>query len=215
MASSASSSKKKRSHWKATSTSKSAPRSFCSFAVSRPPLKACVRIFDSISSGESVRKMAELPSEEDILPIAPCKGGKNLEWNSAGLPPSGCPFGVSLWATSRVTRKYGSWSMAHGIRHAICATSPHLDKGVLNDDAKDGAAWMAGNALWPMLDDPSNPNAPRAVLYVTLFQILTTFGYSSPMYATSEKMNVRSKSKPTAMMSFAFCTVSAWKRSRS
>mmetsp|Transcript_37176 Transcript_37176/g.79305 ORF Transcript_37176/g.79305 Transcript_37176/m.79305 type:complete len:207 (-) Transcript_37176:918-1538(-) len=74
-----------------------------------------------MSSGASVRKMAELASLLLIFPCAPWRGGKNLEWIRAGFPPRGWCLGTSLWATSRVRRKYGSWSMAHGMRHARVA----------------------------------------------------------------------------------------------
>ena len=50
----------------------------------------------------SVRKTAEFSSEADILVLAPCRAGKKVECNNAGL---GQP---NLGATSLVIRKYGS-----------------------------------------------------------------------------------------------------------
>merc|ERR1711920_87772 len=81
-----SSSKKKRSHWNATSASRSAPFSRCSLAVCRPPEKQYFMIFSFISFGLSVRYTAEFESDADILPCAPCNGGENFEWIRAGLP---------------------------------------------------------------------------------------------------------------------------------
>merc|ERR1712176_1269815 len=79
--------------------------------------------------------------------------------------------------------------------------------GILKDDEKDGTAWIAGNADWPMLLSPTKPNAPLAVLYVIAFQVLTMFGYICPTYSKSEKMNVFFLSKPQAIMSLTFSVV--------
>lgn len=56
-----------------------------------------------ISFGLSVKKIDELPSDELILDLAPCKAGKKLECIKAGF---GTP---SLGATSLVILKYGSF----------------------------------------------------------------------------------------------------------
>lgn len=49
-----------------------------------------------------------------ILLPGPCRAGKNWECINAGL------IYFNRAATSRVSRKYGSWSMAQGIRDCIC-----------------------------------------------------------------------------------------------
>ena len=72
--------------------------------------------------------------------------------------------------------------MAHGMRqHASSGCGPHFWSGIRNDDGKEGAAWIAGKALWPTLLLPSKPKAARAVLYVIDFQMRHTFGYMWPM----------------------------------
>lgn len=67
----------------------------------------------------SVMKIAELGSDADILPPAPCKAVRNLEWMSAGFGDGN----FMRWAFSRSRRKYGSWSIPMGIRHWILAIS--------------------------------------------------------------------------------------------
>lgn len=52
-----------------------------------------------------------------ILPPAPCSAVRNFEWINAAL---GEGF-FMRWALSRTSLKYGSWSMAMGIRHGILA----------------------------------------------------------------------------------------------
>jgi len=66
-----------------------------------------------------------------ILVCGPCRAGKNFEWMSVG-------FGYfSFWATSRVKRKYGSWSIAHGIKQGMLDAVPKIWG---NELEKDGAA---------------------------------------------------------------------------
>ena len=86
--------------------------------------------------------MLEFRSDALILVCGPCSAGKNLEWISVG-------FGyLSLPATSRVSRKYGSWSMAHGMRHGVSLFVPKI---LGNELEKEGAAWMAAKWILPML----------------------------------------------------------------
>ena len=54
--------------------------------------------------------MALVGSLADILPDSPLSAGKNRDSTRAGLYPP------MRGAASRVMRKYGSWSMAHGMR---------------------------------------------------------------------------------------------------
>ena len=85
-----------------------------------------------------------------------------MEWMSDGLrkPRRG--------ATSRVMRKYGSWSMAHGIRHGtFCWPAIVASKTCGKDDENDGAACTAGKACLPMLTESSKPKMPLTWLYVT------------------------------------------------
>lgn len=77
--------------------------------------------FVLICFGVSVKKIAEFMSLADIFVFAPCNAGKNFEWIKAG-------FGnLSLGATSLVILKYGSWSIAHGIKHRTCSVK-HFDE---------------------------------------------------------------------------------------
>ena len=82
----------------------------------------------------------------------PVSDGINLLCSSAGL------CSRSRTATSRVIRKYGSWSMAHGIMQR--SRREPSTRG--NDDENDGAAWIAGNACWPMFESSENPKIARA-----------------------------------------------------
>lgn len=68
-----------------------------------------------------------------ILVCGPCKAGKNFEWIRVGLGY------FSFWATSRVRRKYGSWSIAQGIKQGILDTVPKIWG---KEFEKDGAAWI-------------------------------------------------------------------------
>lgn len=61
----------------------------------------------------SFMKIALLSILALILLPGPCRAGKNWECISAGL------MYFNRAATSRVSRKYGSWSIAHGIRDGI------------------------------------------------------------------------------------------------
>ena len=74
-----------------------------------------------MSSMESVRKMEDVGSLEDILLCGPWRAGKKEEWNRAGL------WKPSRGATSRVILKYGSWKKkANSEKKAhICGTSWH------------------------------------------------------------------------------------------
>ena len=86
--------------------------------------------------------MLELTSDALIFVCGPCSAGKNLAWMSAG-------FGyLSLTATSRVSRKYGSWSMAQGMRQGILETEPKIWGKELE---KEGAAWMDAKWILPIL----------------------------------------------------------------
>lgn len=64
--------------------------------------------------------------------------------------------------------------MAHGMRHGMLGLSL---RGTVKLLGKEGAAWMAGKADWPMLDLPSKPKHALAWLYVTAFQMRTMLGY--------------------------------------
>jgi hypothetical protein len=55
-----------------------------------------------------------------------------------------------------VMRKYGSWSMAHGMRHRSCWPPNCL----WNDDGNEGAACMAGNATLPIAASGVKPKMP-------------------------------------------------------
>ena len=65
-----------------------------------------------------------------IFVPSPVSDGMNLLWISAGLNS------FRRTATSRVMRKYGSWSIAHGIRQR--SFDEHRTRG--KDDENDGAA---------------------------------------------------------------------------
>lgn len=86
--------------------------------------------------------MLEFVSEALIFVCGPCSAGKNLEWSSAGLGY------LSFAATSRVRRKYGSWSIAQGIRHGMFEAVPNICGKELE---KEGAAWMEAKWILPML----------------------------------------------------------------
>jgi hypothetical protein len=81
-------------------------------------------------------------SDALIFVWGPCSAGKNLEWRRTG-------FGyLSFTATSRVRRKYGSWSIAQGIRHGILDVVPNICG---NEFENDGAAWTAAKWIFPIL----------------------------------------------------------------
>lgn len=86
--------------------------------------------------------MLVLVSDALILVCEPWRAGKNLEWMSVGLGY------LSLEATSRVRRKYGSWSMAHGMRQGMLLWVPNMCGKELENE---GAAWMAAKWIFPML----------------------------------------------------------------
>lgn len=84
----------------------------------------------------------EFASDALIFVCGPCSAGKNLEWISVG-------FGyLSFAATSRVRRKYGSWSIAHGMRQGM---SERVPKMLGNEFENDGAAWIEQKWIFPML----------------------------------------------------------------
>jgi hypothetical protein len=87
-------------------------------------------------------KIAELSTELDILLVGPCSAGKNLESSKQG-------FAVLIRdATSRVNRKYGSWSIAHGIKHGTF----FIDEKICGNELLiAGAAWMATKCDLPIL----------------------------------------------------------------
>mmetsp|Transcript_56810 Transcript_56810/g.126862 ORF Transcript_56810/g.126862 Transcript_56810/m.126862 type:complete len:228 (+) Transcript_56810:584-1267(+) len=163
---------KKVSHWYGMSWSQSPPSFRCSSAVSRPPEKAYVITFFLMIAGLSVTKMAEESRDALIFEFGPWSAGKNLECSSAGFRKP------SLWATSRVIRKYGSWSIAHGMRQGIVVSSPKIWGKLVG---KEGAACTAGKACLPMFAESSKPKIPLTWLYVTAFCIFTMLGYILPM----------------------------------
>ena len=60
-------------------------------------------------------------------------------------------------------RETRTWSMAHGIRQRSFLPAPNMCG---NESGNEGAAWMGGKPIWPMLDSPPNPKMPRAWLNV-------------------------------------------------
>lgn len=70
----------------------------------------------------------------------------------------------SRGATSRVMRKYGSWSMAQGMRQRMSLRSPNIWG---KDVGKAGAACVAGKDILPMLSSPFRPNMAFMELNVT------------------------------------------------
>merc|ERR1712062_191573 len=123
------------------STSQLPPLALCSSTDVWPPEKACLLILFFTCLGVSVKNMDELSSLALIFVWAPCNAGKNVECNKAGF------LNLSVGATSRVIRKYGSWSIAQGIRHVMSFRLPKM-KGKL--ELKLGTAWTAGNIILPM-----------------------------------------------------------------
>ena len=74
--------------------------------------------------------MLELMSDALIFVCGPCRAGKNFACSKDGLGY------FNLCATSRVRRKYGSWSIAHGIRQGISDLVPKIcGKELENDGA--------------------------------------------------------------------------------
>ena len=86
--------------------------------------------------------MLELASDALIFVCGPCSAGKNLACSNAGF------VYLSFAATSRVSRKYGSWSIAHGMRHGMFDALPKICG---NELEKEGAAWMDAKWILPML----------------------------------------------------------------
>lgn len=69
-------------------------------------------------------------------------------------------------------RRTGSWSIAHGIKQGTSVLSPKIWG---NELEKDGAAWIAGKWLLPMLSDSTKPNVALDCVYVSCLAILTMF----------------------------------------
>ena len=109
--------------------------------------------------------MALVGSLADILPDSPLSAGKNRDSTRAGLYPP------MRGAASRVMRKYGSWSMAHGMRQRSDFFSAPNMCGKQSGNA--GAACVGGKPIWPMLDSPEKPKMPRAALNVTHLAIFS------------------------------------------
>lgn len=129
------------------------------------PIPMIVRTLVLICFAVSVKNTAEFVSLADIFVLAPCSAGKNVEWMRAGFgkPRRG--------ATSLVIRKYGSWSMAHGIKQCTFL----LPKMNGNEDENDGAAWTAGNAIFPIGSESPKPKIPFTWLNVTHFWMRIIF----------------------------------------
>ena len=104
--------------------------------------------------GVSFMYMLELTSDALIFVCGPCSAGKNLAWMSAGLGY------LSFTATSRVSRKYGSWSIAQGIRHGMLDALPKICGKELE---KEGAAWMDAKWILPMLSLQTRVRFPDLV----------------------------------------------------
>lgn len=98
-----------------------------------------------------------------------------------------------------VILKYGSWSIACGIKHGIFL-SPKINGNV---EEKLGAAWIVGKPICPMLWLLLNPKIPLTWLNVVSLASLRWFGYNWSIYSVSLNINVFSGSKPKLIMSFA------------
>jgi len=61
-----------------------------------------------------------------------------------------------------------TWSIAQGTKQGTFSF-PNINGNV---EDKQGAAWTAGNAIFPMTSLSPNPNIPFTWLNVTLFWIL-------------------------------------------
>ena len=162
---SSSSSTKNVMYWYATSTSGLPPSRRCSSTVSCPPEKACLLILFLIWLGVSVMKMELVSLDALIFVWLPCRLGKNLEWMSDGLGY------LSFTAASRVWRKYGSWSMAQGIRHGTSLREPKICG---NELEKEGAAWIATKCSLPTLSLSTKPNVALDWLVVIVRAMRTT-----------------------------------------
>ena len=95
-----------------------------------------------------------------------CSAGKNFECNKAGL------MYLRRLATSLVSLKYGSWSMAHGIKQGISVLFAKISGNVLENE---GAAWTEGKWYFPMESLSVNPNVDLAWLPLIHLDICTTF----------------------------------------
>jgi hypothetical protein len=76
---------------------------------------------------------------------------------------------LGAWAVAALP----TWSMAQGMRQFTSARSKMWGK----DEAKEGAAWMAGKECLPMLSESEKPKMPLAWEYVTAFSMRQIFGY--------------------------------------
>ena len=98
--------------------------------------------------------MADESSLALIFVEGPCRAGKNFEWISAGLEY------FSLSATSRHRRKYGSWSIAHGIRHCVFGPIPRTSG---NDEGNAVEIWIDAKCNLPIQSESVNPKTALAV----------------------------------------------------
>ena len=116
--------------------------------------------------------MEEFGSLADILVLAPCRAGKKDEWMSAGLenPRRGATSRVILrmnviyrfMIQTDTNLKYGSWLIAHGMRQGTSFFSSKMNGNV---EENDGAAWIAGNPIFPIEQLSSKPKIPTLFYY--------------------------------------------------
>ena len=100
-------------------------------------------------------------------------------------------------ATSLVTLKCGSWSIPHGTTTGVGFPS-------ISDGRNAGADSRVVKNIFPILEDPSNPNTSLAVLNVTFLATRRAIGYSLSMFSVSTMIFVLSGSNPKATKSKAF-----------
>lgn len=74
-----------------------------------------------------------------------------------------------------------TWSMAHGIRHRMSFLVPNMWG---KESGNDGAAWMAGKEIFPMLSSPVNPKIP-----FTWFRVTHLFGVQQRNQKTHKASN--------------------------
>lgn len=78
----------------------------------------------------------------------------------------------SFEATSLVILKYGSWSIAQGIRQAMSPLGPNICGKVLE---KEGAAWIETKCNFPILSLSLKPKHDLDWFAVMALEIFTTF----------------------------------------
>lgn len=83
--------------------------------------------------------------------VEPCKAGKNLECSNAGFEY------FSLSATSLQTLKYGSWSMAHGIKHGVLSGKPKTSGNELGNAV---AIWIDAEMDLPIQSESLTQKRP-------------------------------------------------------